>query len=109
LSNKFSNKFSPKPGRTLVPSFTLLVCILLTGCATAPVQEMSDARQAIQAAKDAGAVQFAPYELQTAQQLLKEAEEKLDERAYQDAKRIARDARNAAKRARNSARMRASE
>jgi hypothetical protein len=109
LSNKLSNNFSPKPGRTLVPSFTLLVCILLAGCATAPVQEMSDARQAIRAAVDAGAVQFAPYELQTARQLLEEAEERLDEHAYQDAERLARNARDAAKRARNSARARASE
>jgi hypothetical protein len=48
----------------------------LAGCATAPpVQEMSDARQAIAAAKEAGAEQLAVEELGQAETMLQKAEE----------------------------------
>lgn len=47
----------------------------LAGCATAPpVQEMSDARQAIAAAKEAGADQLAVDQLGRAEVLLQNAE-----------------------------------
>jgi len=47
----------------------------LSGCATAPpVQEMSDARQAIAAAREAGAEQLANDQLDQAQVLLENAE-----------------------------------
>ncbi|HSH28259.1 MAG TPA: hypothetical protein VK971_00005, partial [Thiohalobacter sp.] len=36
-----------------------LVLLLLAGCAAAPVQEMSDARQALLAAEEAGAAEYA--------------------------------------------------
>ena len=49
------------------------------GCATAPpVQEMSDARQAIAAAREAGADDLAPDDLAQAQALLDGAEESLE-------------------------------
>lgn len=49
--------------------------ILLAGCATAPpVQEMSDARQAIAAAREAGAAKYVPAMLQEAEDRLDTAE-----------------------------------
>ncbi len=52
-----------------------LLLAALAGCATAPpVQEMSDARQAIAAAKEAGAGQLAVDELNGAELLLQNAE-----------------------------------
>ena len=53
----------------------LCLCVVLVACATSPpVQEMSDARQAIAAAREAGAQQYAPEELAEAEQLLAAAE-----------------------------------
>lgn len=54
---------------------TLLVAVFMTGCATSPpVQEMSDARQAIAAAEDADALRLAPRPLSEARRYLDEAE-----------------------------------
>jgi hypothetical protein len=94
----------------LIPRITaLLFFLVLTACASAPVQEMSDARQAIRAARQAGAEQHAPYELATAQQLLNAAETELERRAYDDARLLAEDAREAATRARQAAGRRSSD
>jgi hypothetical protein len=59
-----------------VRGFSLVLLVtLLTSCAIAPpVQEMSDARQAIAAAKEAGADQFAVDQLGRAKRLLQSAE-----------------------------------
>jgi hypothetical protein len=46
----------------------------ISGCAGAPVQEMSNARQAVQAAERAGAAVHAPADLDEARRLLKLAE-----------------------------------
>ena len=56
---------------------TILLAILIAGCAAAPVQEMSDARQAVRAAVDAGAEEYAPDELKAAEKYLRQAEESL--------------------------------
>jgi hypothetical protein len=61
----------------------------LTACAGAPVQEMSNARQAIKAARDAGAEKVVPQTLSEAQALLERAEVNLQRRAYRDARRDA--------------------
>jgi hypothetical protein len=46
--------------------------LVAAGCQTSmPVQEMSDARQAIMAAKDAGAAEFAADDLDAAEKYLK--------------------------------------
>ncbi len=77
----------------------LLIAILFiaAGCGTAPpVQEMSDARQAIAAAKDAGAAQMAPEDLRMAEAFLDSAQRKLSERAYAQARRDALQAKNRA-------------
>jgi hypothetical protein len=51
-----------------------LLCVALaSGCAGWPVQEMSNARQAIGAAEKAGAAQYAPEALAEAKRLLESA------------------------------------
>ncbi|RUQ34994.1 MAG: DUF4398 domain-containing protein [Candidatus Competibacteraceae bacterium] len=91
--------------RTLITKFLLLpvAILVLAACATAPVQEMSDARQAIHSAEAAGAVQHSPDHLQSAQRLLREAQTYLESGAYDDARRNALDARDAAIKAREKA------
>lgn len=66
-----------------------LLCVGMVGCAGAPVQEMSNARQAIKAARDAGADQVAPQEMSEAQSLLEQAEANLQKGAWRDARRNA--------------------
>lgn len=60
-----------------------------TACVNAPVQEMSNARQAIRAARDAGADRLAPQKLSEAQAFLERAEVSLQNRSYRDARRNA--------------------
>jgi len=70
-----------------------LVAVLLlaiAGCVTGPpVQEMSDARQAIAVAKEAGAAELASTELSEAEAYLESAQKKLSERSYSPARRDA--------------------
>ena len=78
-----------------------VVCIgtlLLFACVSAPVQEMSDARQAIQAAKEAGAgaQPNSQVNLEKAESLLKEAELALENGEYKKARSTAIEARNEA-------------
>ena len=80
-----------------------LIVLALTACAVAPVQEMSDARQAIYSAEAAGAVQRSPDALLTAQRRLQEAQERLEAGAYAEARRYAQDARDEAIKAREEA------
>ncbi|MDX1517258.1 MAG: DUF4398 domain-containing protein [Woeseiaceae bacterium] len=77
-------------------SFSLAAClvasmlVLATGCEIAPpVQEMSDARQAIAVARDAGAETHAADQLREAVQYLETAEQKLNEESYAEARRAA--------------------
>lgn len=71
--------------------YCAIVVILLafSACISAPVQEMSNARQAIAAAEEAGASETAPLVLEKAQQLLDQAEARLNEKLYRDARRSA--------------------
>ena len=82
--------------RQLIAFRWLLVALpvlLASACATAPpVQEMSDARQAIAAAREAGAEQFAASRLAEAEALLDSAESYLgwdNSSGYWSAKRAA--------------------
>ncbi|HZL92846.1 MAG TPA: DUF4398 domain-containing protein [Vicinamibacterales bacterium] len=60
-----------------------LIVLALAGCVTAPpVQEMSDARQAINAAEAADAGRLAPQSLEEARRFLAEAERQIQEEAY---------------------------
>jgi predicted S18 family serine protease len=77
----------------------VLLSMGLTACAGAPVQEMSNARQAIKAARDAGADKAAPDKLTEAEALLERAEQSLQKRDYRDARRDAIAARSKASQA----------
>lgn len=75
----------------------LALVLLFTGCETAPpVQEMSDARQAIAVAREAGAENHAADALREAEAYLDSAQRKLGERAYAQARRDALQAKNRA-------------
>jgi hypothetical protein len=73
-----------------------VLCAILGGCAGVPAQEMSNARQAIKAARDAGANQVAPQKLNEAQSLLERAEADLQQRDFRSARRNAVQARGRA-------------
>ena len=90
-------------------SFRCLVLLMLGGmglaaCAGAPVQEMSNARQAIKAARDAAGELSAPPSLIEAEALLNRAEDSLQKRAYKAARRDAIAARGKAAEALSTAR-----
>jgi hypothetical protein len=68
----------------------------LAGCAGAPVQEMSDARQAIAAARAAGAAERAPVDLGAAQAALERAEQHLQAQEYTRARGAALEAKRRA-------------
>jgi len=73
---------------------------LLAGCAGMPLQQMSDARQAVRAAERAGAEQYAPELLDEARALVKTASENLHKGEYRDARDEAELARDKAMEAR---------
>ena len=65
----------------------LLLCAIgEVGCAGAPVQEMSNARQAVRAAEKAGAVTLAPELLAEARQALRDAQSHLRQGEYRTAR-----------------------
>ncbi|HED15641.1 MAG TPA: DUF4398 domain-containing protein [Gammaproteobacteria bacterium] len=74
----------------------LLAVAGLAGCGVAPVQEMSDARQAVRAAHDAGAEQKVPELYNQAETLLDKAVQELDEGDYDQARKAAVSAKKAA-------------
>lgn len=75
----------------------LLLWALLAGCATtAPVQEMSDARQALQAAEQAGARERAAEALRRSRALLEEAQLRLESGEYGSAREKALEAKRVA-------------
>ena len=81
--------------------FRLLLGAALLGVAACaatgpPVQEMSDARQAIAAAREAGAATLDNEGLRNAELQLAEAEAQLQQRMYWDAKRLAVNAKETA-------------
>ena len=59
------------------------------GCAGAPVQEMSDARQAISSAEKAGAETRAATDLEEARKMLQSADQRLDRGDYKGAREYA--------------------
>jgi hypothetical protein len=74
-----------------------LAVLLVAGCVTAPpVQEMSDARQAIMAAEEADATRLAGDTLSDARRFLAEAERQIQEEAYGPARLNAVRAKNRA-------------
>ena len=74
-----------------------LVALALAGCVSAPpVQEMSDARQAINAAEQANAGRVAADTLADARRFLAEAEQQIQQQAYGPARMNAVRAKNRA-------------
>jgi hypothetical protein len=70
--------------------------VLVAGCESMPVQEMSDARQAIMAAREAGAEEHAAETLLAAEESLHSAEKYLNTRNYSIARREALEAKSKA-------------
>ena len=66
---------------------------MLAGCAAVPVQEMSDARQAIEAAAQTGGDQKAATQMQEARDALARAEIALKNAQYKTARQLAQQAR----------------
>ncbi|MBA1147032.1 DUF4398 domain-containing protein [Ectothiorhodospiraceae bacterium WFHF3C12] len=67
----------------------IVLALAVSGCVApisredpAPVQEMSDARQAIQSAKSAGSARYTPQTLQEAERLLAQATRDLNRGEY---------------------------
>ncbi len=77
------------------------MAIGLAACAIAPTQEMSDARQSVQAAHEAGARDYASRNLRVAVDYLEEAERELELRYFNRARHDAVVARSEALKARN--------
>ena len=64
--------------------------LLIASCGSGPpVQEMSDARQAIAVAREAGAAERAAQQLKDAEALLDRAQQKLSDRDYDEARQNA--------------------
>jgi hypothetical protein len=76
--------------------YVLLVIFLAACSTTPPVQEMSDARQAIAVAIDAGAKETASGDLRAAERYLQSAEKNLADRMYSKARDDARQAKKSA-------------
>jgi len=81
----------------------LVATILLGGCETIPVQQMSDARQAYRAAQEAGADKYVPELFNEVTVLMNDADHFLAEGRYGLAGKIAERARVLAIKARKKA------
>ena len=66
--------------------FAMLLIIAGAGCSSVPVQEMSDARQAIQAARDEGVSINSSSEFLDAMRLIELAEQELEKGEYGQAR-----------------------
>jgi PBP1b-binding outer membrane lipoprotein LpoB len=74
----------------------LLGAMQLAGCAGAPVQEMSNARQAVRAAQQAGGAKYAPEAMSEAERLLQNAKTNQSKGEYRVAREQAEQARDRA-------------
>ena len=79
----------------------LVLAISAAACTSVPTQEMSDARQAINSARDADAAAYAPRSMDSAERLLDDAERSLKQGRYDVARDEALEARQAAMKARD--------
>ena len=80
-----------------------ILVVALAGCASAPVQEMSDARQAISAARAAGGERYTPETLEEAERLINRASHELSLGRYNLARSAALSAKQRAMSAREAA------
>ena len=60
--------------------------VMLTGCPKPPLQEIADAKAALESARIAGAQTYAPKEYSSAEGYVKKAQDDSDNRQYNDAK-----------------------
>lgn len=67
----------------------ILLAVIMSACGGLPVQEMSDARQALQAAAEVGAKEKADTLYAEADQLLEQAETALNGGEYKKARELA--------------------
>ena len=81
----------------------LFLSAVLLGCASAPTQEMSDARQSVKAARDAEADKHTPEAFSSAEDLLSKAEKELSAHSYKPARKHALSSKKEAIKARNMA------
>ena len=78
---------------TILKGLLITVVFTMSACETAPpVQEMSDARQAIAVAREAGAAEHAAFHLKAAEDYLESAEQALSDHSYTEARRDAKQA-----------------
>ena len=82
--------------RRLVPAALILTCALVSACAEPPSREMNQAQGAIDAARAAGAEQYAAEEYKAAVLALKQAQDAVGERDYRRALDQALDSRERA-------------
>lgn len=83
----------PAGFQTFIKGLLLVALLSLTACETTPpAQEMSDARQAIAVAKEAGAEEYAAFHLKAAEDYLDTAKKALDDGEYSEARRNAKHA-----------------
>lgn len=86
--------FSPPAGhfsRTRRASAALILTLALAGCATVPPpnDSMNRAQQQLQQARDAGAADYAPVDLDFAQNKFQQAQAAMSTRHYADAAKLA--------------------
>lgn len=84
----------------------VIALLCLFACATAPVQDMSNARTALAAAEQAGARDSAPEAFNQAEGLLNQAQAEIESKNYAEARILAQKARDAAIQARTKAQLR---
>lgn len=102
--------FSPLagfPGRSRVAAAALALTLALTGCATVPPpnDSMNLAQNQLQAARDAGAADYAPVDLGFAQDKFQQAQAAMAERKYAAAADLAEESSADAELARTKARL----
>jgi hypothetical protein len=92
----FQMSVAPQTAK-LVRVFLIAILLATGACGSSPpVQEMSDARQAISVAREAGAAQHAPVDLRAAEDSLNSALRNLTRKEYRLARDNAVEAKNRA-------------
>ena len=87
MENKISQgRLSRADNRFKFAAVLAVLCLISSCAAGPPVQEMSDARQAIAVAREAGAADHAPDALRAAQEYLDSALRNLAKKEYELAK-----------------------
>ncbi|HGG60704.1 MAG TPA: DUF4398 domain-containing protein [Gammaproteobacteria bacterium] len=89
--------------RYFLRGLSLVSLLAVSACASFPFQELSDARQALEAAQAANASEYAPAEYRKAVELLRESDRFIAEGDYRNARKAAHEAKLTALRARRQA------